>query len=145
VLYLFDGYNLLHAGRFRSRDELVDRLAGFVGVHGARGVVVFDGVGDDVTIGALDVRFSHPADELLERLAAAHRHRERVVLVSSDREIRRTAGQEVAKRASKDFATELNAAGATGRRSPSEPRARVEDALDSDTRARLEEWRRRRP
>ncbi|HEX2111704.1 MAG TPA: NYN domain-containing protein [Gaiellaceae bacterium] len=143
MLYLFDGYNLLHAGSFRSRDELVDRLAGFVGLHGARGVVVFDGVGDDTTVGSLDVRFAHPADELIERLAAEHRAAERVVLVSSDREIRRTAGQEVAKRTSKDFATELTAEDATRR--VREPRARVEDALDDDIRARLEEWRRRRP
>jgi predicted RNA-binding protein with PIN domain len=145
VLYLFDGYNLLHAGSFRSRDELVDRLAGFVGLQGARGVVVFDGVGDDVTIGPLEVRFAHPADVLLERLAAEHRANERVVLVSSDREIRRTAGQEVAKRASKDFATELTAESPTRRGSRGAPRARVEDALDDVTRARLEEWRRSRP
>jgi predicted RNA-binding protein with PIN domain len=144
VLYLFDGYNLLHAGSFRSRDDLIDRLAGFVALHGARGVVVFDGVGNDVNVGALGVRFSHPADELLERLAADHRGREPVVLVSSDREIRRTAGQEVAKRASKDFVAELTgerAGGESGR----EPRSRVEDALDDETRNRLEEWRRRRP
>jgi predicted RNA-binding protein with PIN domain len=144
VLYLFDGYNLLHAGDFRSRDDLVDRLAGFVGLQGARGVVVFDGIGDDATIGALDVRFSHPADELLERLAAEHRDREPVVLVSSDREIRRTAGQEVGKRASKDFIAELTAE-PKRHGSRREPRVRVEDALDDETRARLEEWRRRRP
>jgi predicted RNA-binding protein with PIN domain len=144
VLYLFDGYNLLHAGSFRSRDELVDRLAGFLGFQAARGVVVFDGVGDDVTIGPLEVRFAHPADVLLERLAAEHRANERVVLVSSDREIRRTAGQEVAKRASKDFATELTAESPTRRGSRGAPRPRVEDALDDVTRARLEEWRRSR-
>jgi predicted RNA-binding protein with PIN domain len=144
VLYLFDGYNLLHAGSFRSRDELVDRLAGFVGLHGARGVVVFDGVGDDVTIGPLEVRFAHPADVLLERLAAEHRANERVVLVSSDREIRQTAGQEVTKRASKDFATELTAERAPRRARRASLAGRIEDALDEETRARLEQWRRRR-
>ena len=37
-LYVFDGYNLLHAGAGDSRDELVDRLAGFVArSRGARG------------------------------------------------------------------------------------------------------------
>ena len=45
ALYLFDGSNLFHAGRFADRDELVDELASFVAVRGARGVVVFDGVG----------------------------------------------------------------------------------------------------
>ena len=30
TLYLFDGYNLLHAGSFADRDELVDTLASYV-------------------------------------------------------------------------------------------------------------------
>ena len=47
TLYLFDGYNLLHAGSFGDRDELVDTLASFVAGRGARGVVVFDGVGEE--------------------------------------------------------------------------------------------------
>jgi predicted RNA-binding protein with PIN domain len=142
TLYLFDGYNLLHAGGGRSREELVDRLAGFVALAGARGVVVFDGVGDDATYGALDVRFARSADELLERLAAGNRGREHICLVSSDHAIRRTAGQEVAKRSSKDFLAELAHDASAA---PSEPRAsRIEDVLDDSTRIRLERWRRRR-
>jgi predicted RNA-binding protein with PIN domain len=144
MLYLFDGYNVLHAGEFRSRDELVDRLASFVVLHGARGVVVFDGVGEDATVGPLDVRFAHPADELLERLAADRRGQERVVLVSSDREIRHTVGQEVAKRASKEFVAALARMPVPGG-SSGEPRSRVEDALSEEVRARLEKWRRGRP
>ena len=53
TLYLFDGYNLLHAGTFTDRDELVDTLASFVAGRGARGVVVFDGVGEERAIGPL--------------------------------------------------------------------------------------------
>lgn len=142
MLYLFDGYNLLKAGDFRTREELVDRLAGFVALEGARGVVVFDGVGREEDVGPLEVRFAEPADHMLERLAAEHREHGRVLLVSSDGEIRRTAGQEVSKRASKEFAAELlreerpRPGTASG--------SRVEDALDADTRARLERWRRRR-
>lgn len=142
MLYLFDGYNLLKAGDFRTREELVDRLAGFVALEGARGVVVFDGVGREEDVGPLEVRFAEPADHMLERLAAEHREHGRVLLVSSDGEIRRTAGQEVGKRASKEFAAELlreerpRPGTASG--------SRVEDALDADTRARLERWRRRR-
>ena len=49
-LYLFDGYNLLHASTFRDRDELVSALASFVAGRGARGVVVFDGVGEEKTV-----------------------------------------------------------------------------------------------
>jgi len=36
TLYLFDGYNLLHAGSFGDRDELVDTLASFVAGRGVR-------------------------------------------------------------------------------------------------------------
>ena len=70
MLYLIDGYNLLHAAAFDGPEELVDALAGFVALRGARGVVVFDGVGEERTVGALEIRFAQPADALLERLAA---------------------------------------------------------------------------
>ena len=36
MLYLFDGYNILHAGDFAGRRELVDVLASYVAVRGAR-------------------------------------------------------------------------------------------------------------
>ena len=42
-------------------------------VKGARGVVVFDGVGEELEVGALSVRYAPNADTLLERLAAEHR------------------------------------------------------------------------
>ena len=47
TLYLFDGYNLLHAGPFADARELGDALASFVAERGARGMLVFDGVGTD--------------------------------------------------------------------------------------------------
>ena len=34
TLYLFDGSNLFHAGRYGDRDELVDELASFVACRG---------------------------------------------------------------------------------------------------------------
>ena len=92
TLYLFDGYNLLHGGPFTERRALVDSLASFVATTGARGVVVFDGAGDDAERGPLSVRFAPDADTLLERLAAEHRDRERVLLVSSDATVLETAG-----------------------------------------------------
>ena len=73
TLYLFDGYNILHAGGFRGPADLVDRLADFVAMKGARGIVVFDGGGDDRAFGRLEVRYASHADALLERLAAEHR------------------------------------------------------------------------
>jgi predicted RNA-binding protein with PIN domain len=117
TLYLFDGYNLLHAGDFRDRDELVDALASFVATRGARGVLVFDGTGRDRVLGSLEVRYAPHADTLLERLAADHRRRELVCLVSSDSAVRGTSGQEAAP-------------------------SRIGDRIDAETRERLERLRR---
>jgi predicted RNA-binding protein with PIN domain len=136
-LYLFDGYNLLHAGSFRDREELVDRLADFVALRGVRGVVVFDGGGEDRVVGPLEVRYAPSADALLERLAAEHRDAATVCLVSSDLAVRGTSGQEVRKRTSKDFLAELRPA---SRREPNA--SRVADRLDEETRAALERLRR---
>ena len=47
TLYLFDGFNLLHAGGFGSPEELRDLLASWVAAQGARGVLVFDGQGSN--------------------------------------------------------------------------------------------------
>jgi len=73
TLYLFDGYNVLHAGSFSDPRELVDQLASFVALKGARGVVVFDGVGEERTHGPLEVRYAPHADTVLEQLAAEFR------------------------------------------------------------------------
>ena len=137
ALYLFDGSNLFHAGRFAHRDELVDELASFVAVRGARGVVVFDGVGEDRKIGDLSVRFAPDADSVLERLAAEGRAREAVLLVTSDAAVRGTSGQEVRKRGSAAFLAEL-AAVSHREDAPS----RLADRVDPETRARLERLRR---
>lgn len=136
-LYLFDGYNVLHSAGLEDRRELVDMLASFVAVKGARGVVVFDGVGPDEEHGRLEVRFAVNADALLERLAAEHRDRERVCLVSSDAAVRGTSGQEVAKISSREFASTLSAV-----EHREETPSRVADRVDEDTRTRLEQMRR---
>ena len=143
TLYLFDGYNLVHAADGIDRRELIDRLASYVAVRGARGVVVFDGVGADEVVGPLEVRFAESADRLLERLAAESRDTERIHLVSSDRAIRGTAGQEVGKWSAKEFLRDLADEDESGGALP--PRAPIEDALDDATRERLERWRRSRP
>ena len=139
TLYLFDGYNLLHAGPYRDRRELVDLLASFVATRGARGVVVFDGAGDDVDLGPLAVRFAPDADSLLERLAAEHRSREQVLLVSSDATVLGTAGIEVAKLSSQTFLRDLDPAA-----TPAPPPGGLGDKLDDETRAHLERLRRGR-
>jgi predicted RNA-binding protein with PIN domain len=140
MLYLFDGYNILHAGSFREREELIDRLASFVAVRGARGVVVFDGVGEDAAYGDLVVRFAEQADALIERLAAEHRQQEEVWVVSSDQAIRGTAGQEARRVSSKTFLRDLDESPRQG----SERGTKVEDTLDENTRSTLERLRRRR-
>ena len=137
TLYLFDGFNILHVGGFEDSREMTDKLASFVAEKGARGVLVFDGSGENLSYGPLEVRFAADADTLLERLAAEHRDRERVCLVSSDSAVRGTSGQKVMKLSSatftRDFALESHEEGRP---------MRVEDKLDPETRARLEQLRR---
>lgn len=145
MLYLFDGYNILHAGDFADRRELVDALASFVALKGARGIVVFDGVGEDASHGALEVRFATPADPVLERLAAEHRRSEEVWVISSDQAVRGTAGQETRRLSSNTFVRELS----TDLKDTSAPaagpgRSQIEGALDAETRERLERFRRSR-
>ena len=139
-LYLFDGYNLLHAGGFADVRDMRDRLASYVALHGARGVLVFDGVGADEVHGPLEVRFAPHADALLERLAAEFRGAERVCVVSSDFAVRGTTGQEVQSMSSRLFVRELDQQPAP----PAEqsPPATLSDRIDVETRERLERLRR---
>jgi predicted RNA-binding protein with PIN domain len=139
TLYLFDGYNVLHAGTFAGERELVDRLASFVALKGARGVVVFDGGGEERVHGPLEVRYAEDADALLERLAAEHRATERVCLVSSDFAVRGTSGQEVRKISSNTFVADLEPIESH----PEQPH-RLGERLDEATRDRLERLRRNR-
>ena len=137
TLYLFDGFNLLHAGAFVSPEELRDLLASWVAAQGARGVLVFDGEGPAERHGSLEVRWAKDADSLLERLAAEHRSGEQVAIVSSDTDLRGTTGIEVRKVASQTFLAELAR--------PSQPQAvrgDLRDRLDPETLARLERLRR---
>ncbi|HZO98232.1 MAG TPA: NYN domain-containing protein [Gaiellaceae bacterium] len=136
-LYLFDGYNLLHAGPFSDARQLADALASFVASRGARGVLVFDGSGDDAELGPLSVRYAPDADALLERLAAEHRGRERVLLVSSDRAVLETAGRQVAQLSSQTFFRDLEPPA-----QPPAPPGGLGDRLDPELRARLERLRR---
>ncbi|HWH05511.1 MAG TPA: hypothetical protein VNT23_03615 [Gaiellaceae bacterium] len=137
TLYLFDGYNLLRRGAFQDERELTDALASFVALRGARGVLVWDGTGADAEVGPLAVRFAPHADALLERLAAEHRERETVVLVSSDLVVRGTSGREVGKWNAAGFLAELEPA-----RHDEGKTSKLGDAIDPVTRARLERLRR---
>jgi predicted RNA-binding protein with PIN domain len=137
TLYLFDGFNLLHAGAFGSPDELRDLLASWVAAKGARGVLVFDGHGPDSEHGPLSVRWAADADALIERLAAENRRSEQVAVVSSDEAVRGTSGAEVRKMSSRMFLGELARPEHLDR-----TRGDLRDRLDADTLARLERLRR---
>jgi SAM-dependent methyltransferase len=140
TLYLFDGHNLLHAGSFADVRELRDTLASFVALKGARGIVVFDGHGDDRAYGPLEVRYAEHADTLLEALAAQNRASQEVCVVSSDLTIRGTAGADVTKVSSQTFLGDLESAAHRDERA-----SRLRDRLDAETRERLERLRRGRP
>ena len=137
TLYLFDGFNVLHAGDFADVRELRDTLASFVALKGARGILVFDGEGDSARYGPLEVRYSKNADALLERLAAEHRATERVCLVSSDLAVRGTAGQEVSTLSSRLLVGELAPV-----RHQEPPRLPLGERVDDETREQLERLRR---
>jgi predicted RNA-binding protein with PIN domain len=137
TLYLFDGFNLLHAGGFRSPEELRDLLASWVAARGARGVLVFDGHGPDEQHGPLAVRWAEDADAAIERLAAEQRRREQVAVVSSDEAVRGTAGSEVRKLSSRRFLSERAPPAHVDR-----TRGDLRDKLDPETLQRLERLRR---
>ena len=137
TLYLFDGFNLLHAGGFASPEELRDLLASWVASKGARGVLVFDGQGEDSEHGPLLVRWAADADAAIERLAAEHRRREQVAVVSSDEAVRGTAGVQVRKLSSRNFLAELVPPEHVDR-----DRSDLRDRLDAETLERLERLRR---
>ena len=107
TLYLFDGYNLLHAGEFTDPAELVDLLASYVAHRGARGVVVFDGHGADRDLGPLAVR----TRRMRTTSSSASRRRTATASPCSSSPptvaVRGTAGQEVRKTGSRAFLAEL--------------------------------------
>jgi predicted RNA-binding protein with PIN domain len=139
TLYLFDGHNLLHAGGFADLRELRDTLASWVARRGARGVVVFDGAGQNETRGPLEVRYAQHADSVLERLASENRDRERVCVVTTDATLRATAGRMVKTVRSQTFVRDLESG-----EHVEEKRAPLADRLDDETRERLERLRRGR-
>ncbi len=99
--------------------------------------MVFDGVGRERQVGALEVRFAAHADTVLERLAVDHRRDETVVLVTSDATVQATGGLDVRAMSSAGFLGELRSATHS-----EETPSRVRDRVDDETRARLERLRR---
>ena len=140
TLYLFDGYNLLHAGRSTDPRELVDRLASFVALQrrARRRRLRRRRRGRDArpARGALRRRTPTRCSSGSPPSTAA---RETVCLVSSDAAVRGTSGQEVQKLTSRTFLRDLEPASTA----TSDPAA-LPGTLDDETRARLERLRRGR-
>ena len=137
TLYLFDGYNLLHAGAVRRPARARRHARELRRQQGARGVVVFDGVGEDASSAALGA------------LAARRRHAARAARRGAPR-TRAGAARLLGRRRARH--RRPRGARSSPRRLPPRPRARPaaaeppgrgsRDRLDAETRARLERLRR---
>ena len=141
MLYLFDGHNILHAGDFADERELVDVLAGFVALQGARGVVVFDGHGDPRSFGPLGsatprMRTTSSSGWPLRTGTASRSGSFPRTARSADR---RAGGQPRVgpELPEVDSAEPPKATGGPAR-------TQIGDALDKETQEKLEAWRRRR-
>lgn len=161
TLYIVDGYNVLHhvfrgapkEEIFARRDWLADQLAGFAALHGARAVLVFDGHGAESTssrplgAGLLEVVFAggkFTADTLIARRIAGRSADQRVIVVSADQEVQRTAARAgVSRMTPREFEAELRpprgSLASSGEVSTMP--SRLEDKVDPETLRRLEDLR----
>jgi predicted RNA-binding protein with PIN domain len=164
VVYIVDGYNVLHAlfpgvGKdelFARRDWLADQLAGFAALHGAEAVLVFDGHGTPgscerpIAGAPLEVCYAggrFTADTLIARRIAGRAADVRVVVVSADQEVQRTAARAgVSRMTPRELAAELSSSTDSGQaldsaRDSTRLPSRLEDKVDPETLRRLEELR----
>ncbi len=165
MLYIVDGYNVLHAlfrgaGKeeiFARRDWLFDQLAGLAALRAARAVLVFDGRGprstssEPVRNAPVEVVFAggrFTADTVIARRIAAEPPDTRVVVVSADQEVQRTASRAgVSRMTPAELGEELSHDARTIERaldsvsSTSRMPTRIEDKVDIETLKRLEELR----
>jgi len=166
LLYIVDGYNVLHAAFPRmTRDDLaerrewlISRLAGFAAGRGARAVVVFDvrerrGVTSRVDSGsAVEVCFAggpYAADAFIARRIAEQPADVTVMVVSGDQEVQRTAARAGVHRLTprellrdlRGLERELNEIVAKADDSV-RMRSQLEDKVDVETLRKLERLRR---
>lgn len=151
-LWIVDGDNAAHkltpgaADHLKSRDTLVAQVAGYAAQAGIDVVLVFDGAGDDRSVGRTSVRYagSVSADTVIERLAGQAGEGREVTVVSSDNVLRHVAargGVEVMHAG--ELLSRLSS-GAPGDRPSGAPRQRFQlaDSLDPSVREALERLRR---
>ncbi|MBT4722617.1 hypothetical protein HOB30_02575, partial [Candidatus Falkowbacteria bacterium] len=87
LMYLIDGYNLLHAQQFDNKEELINAVNDYCYYRKKRALIVFDGYcRDDMNTDLVQVTFLGDADEgiidIMDRKEASS-----LILVTSDREI----------------------------------------------------------
>jgi predicted RNA-binding protein with PIN domain len=164
LVYIVDGYNVLHAlfrgadkeEIFARRDWLADRLASFAALQGARAVLVFDGSGprstssEPIKGAPVEVVFAggrFTADTLIARRIADQPADVRVIVVSADQEVQRTASRAgVLRMTPPELARELGDDDRLGQALDSAPDStrmpsRLEDKVDPETLRKLEEMR----
>ena len=120
--------------RLGAVEELIDALASFVALRGARGVLVFDGEAGTRRSGPSRCASPPTRTRLLERLAAEHRGGETVAVISSDFDDPRHGQPDVRSTSSRIFLAELR-----GAARPQEPRPELADRLDPGIRERVEQ------
>jgi predicted RNA-binding protein with PIN domain len=161
TLYVVDGYNVLHA-LFPSlraaeladkRRWLVDQLAGFAAVRGARICLVFDAHGqrtitcEAVSGTAVEVCYAggtFSADTLIARRVAEQSPETGVVVVSADHEVQRTASRAGVRRMTpRELGLEIGALekGLANDENSSRIRTTLEDKVDIETWLSLERLR----
>ena len=164
TVYIVDGYNVLHAlfhgapkeEIFARRDWLTDQLAGFVALHGATAVLVFDGHGPHssscrpIKGAPVEVCFAggrFTADTLIARRIAEREADVNVIVVSADQEVQRAAARAgVSRMTPRELGVELAGGGEMGQALDSASDSttmpsRLEDKVDPETLRRLEDMR----
>ena len=131
TLYLFDGYNILHAGGFRSPARARRSARGLRRRQGARGIVVFDGAGTTERSAASRCatrRRGRPARAARRRAPGDGARLPRLLRL----DVRGTAGRAVEQRSSSSLPRPDFEPPRTAGRGPS----RLGDRVDDETRAR---------
>ena len=137
TLYLFDGFNLLHAGGFETRASCATCSPASSPRRAPR--ASSSSTESGATRPSARSRCAAPthADPLLEKLAAENRATRNVCVVSSDSAVRGTAGRQVQTLSSQTFLHDLEPTLLDAERP-----GQLRDRLDPETLARLERMRR---
>ncbi|NQT49939.1 NYN domain-containing protein [Candidatus Kuenenbacteria bacterium] len=97
-MYLIDGYNLLYATEFETREQLLSALNTFFVYCKKSAKIIFDGYSEeDLNTEFVQVEFAGDADERIAEIIKTCDNPSYYVLVSSDKELRYLARQKKIK------------------------------------------------